>query len=367
VFSAHSSSATYDLTRAWYLHVNVTDAQGDPAGGAQVTASSVPHSEYVVQGTTAADGSLTLRVVEYVESGELTPGGNHDRDGYGPFDVQVTLAAEVTTVNSVVVEHETALTVQSGVGLISSCSDCLTDVIVDNGDPGSQQSGSWLGSSFFPGFYGADYQYNSPEDQGGLWFQWSATLPPAAYEVYARWPDTGAGRPVDVEYQIDHPGGTAVLSGVDQNVNGAQWNLLGVWDFAGSAAIRVVSGSTGTQGTAADAIRFREVCPGAPGEVDLRFMGDDRTLVWGPAPGAGGATTVYDVLRSASAADFVLRASCLEADDAGDTTVVDAELPLPGSAFFYLVRAENVCGLGALGTDSSGAERAGLVCSLGLP
>jgi hypothetical protein len=102
-----------------------------------------------------------------------------------------------------------------------------------------------------------------------------------------------------------------------------------------------------------------------PGEtVDLQFT-SDTTLVWDPpaAPGAPTSALLYDTLRSVSPGDF-LSASCLESDDGPNTTATDGTIPSVGQAFFYLTRAQNACpqGVGTLGTNSSGAPRAGANC-----
>ena len=67
---------------------------------------------------------------------------------------------------------------------------------------------------------------------------------------------------------------------------------------------------------------------------------------------------VYDVLRSVTAADFVSETStlCLESDAGPDRSATDAEDPTTGSVFFYIVRAENVCGADT-GVDSAGVPR----------
>ena len=104
----------------------------------------------------------------------------------------------------------------------------------------------------------------------------------------------------------------------------------------------------------------------APGEAtNLLFDGDGRTLRWtdpGDLGGTGSAL-VYDTLRSDQANTFD-PADCVETNGS-DTTSVDAIEPSPGTAFFYLVRAENPCpgGEGSPGTDSNGNERSAALCN----
>ena len=60
--------------------------------------------------------------------------------------------------------------------------------------------------------------------------------------------------------------------------------------------------------------------------------------------------------------DFVTSAVCVETDDDSDAQATDSEQPGFQVVFYYLVRAENVFGIGSLGEDSSGSPRAGRDC-----
>lgn len=125
-------------------------------------------------------------------------------------------------------------------------------VILDNNGSGVTQSGDWNASTYFPGYYGTNYHY-SP-DGLGYWFQWSTALTAGTYAVYAWWP-AAAGRPTDATYEITHSGGTATVP-ANQTANGSQWNLLGTYTFGTTGTVRLLSGATGTEGAAADAVRF---------------------------------------------------------------------------------------------------------------
>jgi len=95
----------------------------------------------------------------------------------------------------------------------------------------------------------------------------------------------------------------------------------------------------------------------------LRYE-DPSVLSW-EAPAEPGATQLtYDVLRSSTASDFVVEGVCLDGVDASATTRSDPSVPLPGEAFFYLVRAHDTCpsGSGSVGTDSAGVDRPARSC-----
>ncbi|MBN1670496.1 MAG: hypothetical protein JXR37_05665 [Kiritimatiellae bacterium] len=132
----------------------------------------------------------------------------------------------------------------------------VSDLIVDNTAEGAARAGAWAASTYWAGYYGADYLYAG--NQAGAWFEWPAAgLTAGVYEVYAWW-TACSGRPRDVTYTIVHAGGTAAVANVDQEVNGGQWNLLGTFPFDGAGSVRVLSSANTTEGTCADAVRFRK-------------------------------------------------------------------------------------------------------------
>mgnify|MGYP001814380340 CR=1 FL=1 len=109
---------------------------------------------------------------------------------------------------------------------------------------------------------------------------------------------------------------------------------------------------------------------GTPGEVlSLSLVHDGvmgvTTLEWvEPATGGQASAMLYDTIRSGSAADFVAGAVCIESDEGPDTTAQDLDTPAAGSAFHFLVAAQNTCpgGRGPLGTNFSGSPRTGREC-----
>jgi len=80
-------------------------------------------------------------------------------------------------------------------------------------------------------------------------------------------------------------------------------------------------------------------------------------LSWFPPNTKGARSVLYDVLRSESAGDF-LAAVCLESND---TNTMASDTVVPGSIFYYLVRAKNGCG-SSMGTSSRGIPHAGRSC-----
>ena len=84
--------------------------------------------------------------------------------------------------------------------------------------------------------------------------------------------------------------------------------------------------------------------------------------LWTPPPIAGGDPPAYDVVRSTDVVDFASGAACIETDDSTDTQVVTSGVPASGQLYFYLVRAENDCGIGSVGQQSGGAPRTAPSC-----
>ena len=108
--------------------------------------------------------------------------------------------------------------------------------------------------------------------------------------------------------------------------------------------------------------------PSEAGNLRLSSEPDTATTIlsW-DAPELSGGTLYdlgYDAIRSVAPADFVTGAACIESDKLG-TTALEAESPPLSGAFFYLIRAKNICpdGEGTVGTTSLGAPRAARTCS----
>jgi hypothetical protein len=99
--------------------------------------------------------------------------------------------------------------------------------------------------------------------------------------------------------------------------------------------------------------------PGEAGDVALSHsQGGGTTMITWSAPIEAGATSSslrYDTLRSASPSNFTAAGVCLETDGT-DLGTVDSESPPAGTAYFYLVRVENSCGLGSTGTAAFGSR-----------
>jgi len=98
-----------------------------------------------------------------------------------------------------------------------------------------------------------------------------------------------------------------------------------------------------------------------PSDVaNLRVAATKIDFSWNPPVDPGSlAAPQYDLLRAIGPAGF-LGAVCV-AQDVVLPAATDVPRPASGAVFFYLARAENVCG-GTLGNNSAGIERTGRTC-----
>jgi Tol biopolymer transport system component len=104
--------------------------------------------------------------------------------------------------------------------------------------------------------------------------------------------------------------------------------------------------------------------------------GEVTSLLFAQPPGPAGTTIIdwsapsgglsdrmrYDVIRSRAPGEFVAGAECIETDGGPSTGTTEPASPDPRTAFFYRVRAENVCGSGIAGHDSNGAPQPARDC-----
>ncbi len=100
-----------------------------------------------------------------------------------------------------------------------------------------------------------------------------------------------------------------------------------------------------------------------PSQARSLLFNDSGDLAWSAPAFPGAAGDLYDLLRSNTPADFVSAATCVASGTSG-TTAADTTVPVAGSTFYYLVRADDHCpsGLGPLGFSSNGTLTPGRTC-----
>jgi RHS repeat-associated protein len=106
------------------------------------------------------------------------------------------------------------------------------------------------------GYVIADAVMAVPENGAPNSAQW--TIPVGTYEVYARW-TAHPNRATNAPYTVTHAQGASLVT-VNQQSNGAQWNLLGNFTFS-SAAHNVTLTDEADGYVVADAIRLVSLAP----------------------------------------------------------------------------------------------------------
>jgi hypothetical protein len=136
------------------------------------------------------------------------------------------------------------------------------DIIIDNGTPGTSQTGTWYvisgaksyGGSSLYARYGATYTWQFNSQPAGL------------YEVYIWWSESNT-RPTNVAVVISHRDGKNTLS-VNQRQNSGRWNSLGQYYFESSGSVRITAANN-YLATCADAVRFSPVSSTTPPVAEI--------------------------------------------------------------------------------------------------
>ena len=132
----------------------------------------------------------------------------------------------------------------------SGTSGSSGSIIIDNGDPSTEASGSWSLSSA-RGFYGANSIYSKTNSST---YSFEAACS-GVQEVYL-WHTAYSNRCTNVPVEI-YDGNTYLDTvTVNQQQHGGQWNELGTYSFGGNAKVTIIS--NGGCVTSADAVYFFE-------------------------------------------------------------------------------------------------------------
>lgn len=145
------------------------------------------------------------------------------------------------------------------------------DITIGIKDPGfarsDPKSGHWRGVAHKDAWNGS-YYHDNQYDQPDLYGTWTPTITvPGKYNVYMRWV-AHPNRSSAAQVHIVHKDGVTEVQ-VDQRQNGAQWNLLGQFEFeAGTAGYVRLFSAPGY--TIFEAVRFELVgAPAIPAGIDL--------------------------------------------------------------------------------------------------
>jgi hypothetical protein len=126
-----------------------------------------------------------------------------------------------------------------------------TEVVIDNGGPGTSYTGTWEVSGA-TGYYGV----NSVFSRDGSTYKWSFTPTLSGSYQVSMWWTAYSNRSTAVPVDIKHSGGTARVT-INQKLNGGKWNILGTYSLIGGVTYTVtVTAQPGPASTCADAVKF---------------------------------------------------------------------------------------------------------------
>jgi uncharacterized lipoprotein YddW (UPF0748 family) len=138
---------------------------------------------------------------------------------------------------------------------VTNPSGAVSDIVLDN--PQATVNGSWQTGTSSLDKFGADYRFKSQGD-GSSYLRFTPDiLRTGQYAVY-EWHPAGGNRTTNAPYHISYSGGTMTVN-VNQEINGGQWNLLGVFPFneTTDGYVEITDGfSDSGQVVLADAIKF---------------------------------------------------------------------------------------------------------------
>ncbi len=154
--------------------------------------------------------------------------------------------------------HEISFMVQDDAGQWSQAAQASlvvgaapVEIIVDNRDSGTSQTGVWEVSGG-PDPYGVDSVWSR---DGGT-FTWYFTPPQSGSYRVSMWWTEWPSRTNSVPVSIVHAGGTSNMT-INQQINGGQWNDLGVYSFtAGVQGLVTLSAPGSVPSYCADAVKF---------------------------------------------------------------------------------------------------------------
>ncbi|MFO0752685.1 MAG: hypothetical protein U0411_05095 [Thermodesulfovibrionales bacterium] len=187
------------------------------------------------------------------------------------------------------------------------------EVIIDNGDTGTTQGGTWSSSSA-PDPYGGGSVYANGSSTNPPTYTWQATLPQrGTYSVYLWWTvyrDTygNTDRSVSVPVDIEDSTGIHRVT-VNQQEGGGQWNKLGTFSFDTTGTITLTANASGYT-FSADAVRFVYV-PDEEVIVDNGDTGTTQNGTWAESygPNPFGVDSYYAVGSSTNPPTYTWQAT----------------------------------------------------------
>jgi hypothetical protein len=135
-------------------------------------------------------------------------------------------------------------------------------IVVDNVDVAHFSIiGDWPHSTYYPQWYGYDYQYAASGD-GSKEAQWHFTIDDGIYGIAAWWTEAGT-RAFDAPYSVYNEGVLVETLTVDQRTNGSQFNEFGLCALE-QGTLDIFLTDTASGSVVADAVRINKKCMDMP-------------------------------------------------------------------------------------------------------
>ncbi|MBN1638023.1 MAG: phosphodiester glycosidase family protein, partial [Ignavibacteriales bacterium] len=156
--------------------------------------------------------------------------------------------------------------------------------IIDTGDPGVIEVGSWSNSAN-SGYWGTTPARYNAKGVGDDYVLFPLNLPKSTkYQVYGWWV-ASSNRCNDTPFIVKHKNGSDTVR-MDQTKNGSSWQFIGEYTFSGDSTdeVRITDGSNDPNSAhlyvVADAIRLTSFDPGLVTDIEIEkdFIMNDYML-----------------------------------------------------------------------------------------
>lgn len=152
-------------------------------------------------------------------------------------------------------------------------------VVIDNVDPGFSVVGTWSTGNTAGGRYGEDYRYCSTSPTGTNTASWAWRVPASGNYAISLWWSQGSNRSTQAKYSV-------IIDGVEhprlfnQQADGGQWNLHGVYELAEgqSVTVRLYNEAPSGYVVIADAVQFRQAYTSVTSIALARFIEDGAAI-----------------------------------------------------------------------------------------
>jgi hypothetical protein len=147
-------------------------------------------------------------------------------------------------------------------GTFTTMANGPVDVVVDDGDAGYAETGTWSNGGS-PGGNAGDYRYAGRAASESATATFTPYLPRSGRYRVSVWYVAGTNRTADAHFTVRHAGGATTVVAVNQQAGGQTWASLGEFDFDAGTSGEVKLSNRATTGSVviADAVRFEYVGP----------------------------------------------------------------------------------------------------------